>query len=220
MGMPISFDPSEDEVRTKLCTAHDCRCPDCHQRRLIRLGSLSAHQHRYSRSGQMGGIHAGYIFTDLPDYRFRHALNAETQVQAVSRESGPLRNHQRDNRGDSSTGLEAQAAADAVDQETNSSSTVTATATATAAAATSDDAAATSEAAATTAATSLPASLTNLTEVRATGTVVLDPEQQQERCEEEEGTAHGRNRQQRVRAQVWAANVEGLDYYHESDQDS
>ncbi|KAF9942652.1 hypothetical protein BGZ67_000466 [Mortierella alpina] len=249
MGMPISFDLSEDEVRTKLCTAPDCRCPDCHQRRLIRLGSLTAHQHRYSRSGQMGGIHAGYIFTDLPDYRFRHALNAETQVPAAStRDNGPFPGSQHVTRGsDSHTGSEAQRTTTGEFHEetltgartlTNASSS-TATATATAATATAATAtaatataatvtaatvtaatatAATATAATATAAASPQTSLTSVSAVEARGAVVLDTEQQ-ERCDDEEGTAYGRDRHQRVRAQAWATNVEGLDYYHESDQD-
>ncbi|KAF9949721.1 hypothetical protein BGZ72_008526 [Mortierella alpina] len=199
MGMPISFDLLEDEVRTKLCTAPDCRCPDCHQRRLIRLGSLITHQHRYSRTGQMGGIHAGYIFTDLPDYRFRHALSAESRAQAASRDNGP-------------EGTEARA-----------TTTTTTTATTTAAAlnpeAPAGAAVTTSTTSTTNASSTAVSARRSVTAIEDTTTTSSDVEQQ-ERCDDEEGTAHGRDRDQRVRAQAWATNVEGLDYYHESDQDS
>ncbi|CAO3573616.1 unnamed protein product [Mortierella alpina] len=236
MGMPITFDVSEDEVRTKLCTAPDCRCPDCHQRRLIRLGSLTAHRHRYSRSGQMGGVHAGYMFTNLPDYRFRHALNAETHVpaaaaaaaaaaataatlQAVTRRSGSPLDHHRDRRGDSnrnsnSTGPETRSTTTgALHEGTTLTSAARGRRTDVSSIA----------------AGSSQTSVRNGTAVERNGPAVSDSEQQQqqqqqeqqERCDEEEGAAaYGRDRHQRVRAQAWATNVEGLDYYHESDQDS
>ncbi|KAI1315706.1 hypothetical protein EDD11_000414 [Mortierella claussenii] len=89
MGVPIAFDIWEDEmVRAKLCTTSDCKCPDCGNRRLIRLGSAALHypqqlQLQQGQDPENRRMPAEYIYTNTPDYRFQQA-----QVQAHSETGG------------------------------------------------------------------------------------------------------------------------------------
>ncbi|KAG0322872.1 hypothetical protein BGZ99_003123 [Dissophora globulifera] len=99
MGIPISFDVhEEDAVRNRLCTATDCPCPDCGQRRLIRLGAAVAHHQ--SRGGHR--VPTGYIYMDLPGTPLRHTgpNTAVSHALAARDEGGEAWRSQEQGRGD------------------------------------------------------------------------------------------------------------------------